>query len=273
MGVLPSVPAMADKAADTIPTRVATVAYGAIAYLAFLASFTYLIGFLADLVVPKGINDGDSDSALISVAVDLVLVSVFAVQHSVMARPWFKRAWTRVVPASVERSTYVLIASAVLTLLLWQWRPLTDEVWSVGPEWARGLLWALFAAGWMIALLSTFLIGHYDMFGLTQVLARWRSRPYQEPAFRVPGLYKLVRHPLYAGFIIAFWAGPDMSAGRLLFAAVATAYILVAIRFEEHDLKAQLGEPYARYADEAPGLVPRPRNSRRPEPARDTLVP
>lgn len=232
------------------------VVYGALAYLCFLGSFTYLIGFLANLAVPKGVDDGTVGNATTAVVVDLVLLSVFAVQHSVMARPWFKRAWTRVVPVSVERSTYVLLASGVLTLLLWQWRPLADEVWSVGPDWIRVVLWAGFGLGWVTCLISTFLIGHYDMFGVTQVLAHGRGRPYDEPVFRIPGLYRLVRHPLYLGFIIAFWAAPDMSVGRLLFAAVATAYIVIAIPFEENDLKNQLGEPYERYAEAVPRLVP-----------------
>lgn len=263
---------MTNDTADRLFTRTATVAYGAIAYLAFLASFTYLIAFLGNLVVPKGIDDGEATSTLVAVVVDLALVSVFAVQHSVMARPWFKRAWTRVVPVSVERTTYVLLSSAVLALLLWQWRPLDHEVWSVGPQWARVMAWALFALGWVIALVSTFLIGHYDMFGLSQVLARFQGRPYDEPAFQVPGLYKLVRHPLYLGFVIAFWAGPDMSVGRLLYAVAMTAYILLAITFEEHDLKIQLGEPYVRYADDVPSLVPSwPRLARR-RPRAGTMV-
>lgn len=243
------------RAAGGVP-RISTVAYGALAYLGFLASFTYLIGFLANLGVPKGIDDGTAGSTSTAVVVDLALLSIFAVQHSVMARPWFKREWTRWVPASVERSTYVLLASAVLALLLWQWRPLTGEVWSVGPDSARLLLWVGFGLGWVICLVSTFLIGHYDMFGIAQVLARWRERPYDEPAFRVPGLYRLVRHPLYLGFIIAFWAAPDMSLGRLLFAVVVTTYIVIAIPFEERDLANQLGEPYVRYAGEVPRLVP-----------------
>ena len=263
---------MTGEDTDRLFTRVATVTYGAIAYLAALASLTYLIGFLGNLWVPKGIDDGASGATWLAVTVDLALVSVFAAQHSVMARPWFKRAWTRVVPASIERSTYVLLASAVLALLLWQWRPLDDEVWSVGPPWARGLAWALFALGWVIALSSTFLIGHYDMFGLSQVLARWKQRPYSGPAFQVPGLYKLVRHPLYLGFVIAFWAGPDMSAGRLLYALAATAYVLAAIPFEEHDLRRELGDAYVRYAEEVPSLVPWRRSGPRRDVA-DTLRP
>lgn len=236
--------------------RLAALAYGAIAYLAFLGSFAYTIGFLAGLLVPKGVDDGASGSVVLAVVVDLGLLSLFAVQHSVMARPWFKRAWTRVVPPTVERSTFVLAASAVVALLLWQWRPLPDQVWSVGPDWARALLWALYAAGWLMVVASTFLIGHFDLFGLKQVIARWQARAYAEPGFRQPGLYRFVRHPIMVGFIVAFWSAPDMSAGRLLFAGVATAYIVVAVRFEEHDLKAHLGEPYERYSEEVPRFVP-----------------
>lgn len=236
--------------------RVATVAYGALAYLAFLTCFAYLVGFVGGVGVPKGIDDGAPGSALLAVGVDLALVILFALQHSVVARPWFKRRWTRVLPASVERSTYVLVSSGVLALLLWQWRPLPDEIWSVAPVWARGLVWAVFVAGWAIAVVSTVLIGHCDMFGLAQVLARWRERPYVDPGFTVPGFYRLVRHPLYAGFIVAFWAAPDMSAGRLLFAVATTSYLLAAIPVEERDLADQLGEDYLRYAEEVPRLVP-----------------
>jgi methanethiol S-methyltransferase len=236
--------------------RLATLAYGAIAYLTFLGSFAYTIGFIADRYVAKGIDDGPDGPVALAVVVDLALLGLFAVQHSVMARPWFKRAWTRVVPESAERSTYVLASSLVIVLLLWQWRPLTGEVWSVGPEWARGLLWAGYALGWVVLLASTLFIGHLDLFGLKQTLARWRSQPYVEPDFGRPGLYSLVRHPIMTGFLIAFWAAPDMSAGRLLFVGMSTAYIVVGVRFEEHDLHAQLGEAYDRYADEVPRFVP-----------------
>jgi protein-S-isoprenylcysteine O-methyltransferase Ste14 len=237
--------------------RLATVGYGAVAYLSFLASLGYTIGFLADVGVPKGIDDGADGSAMLAVVVDLALLSLFAVQHSVMARPWFKRAWTKVVPPELERSTYVLAASAVVALLLWQWRPLTDQVWSVDPTWARGLLWSGYAAGWLILVASTIMIGHFDLFGLKQVLARWRARGYTEPEFGQPGFYRLVQHPIMVGFLVAFWAAPDMSAGRLLFVGVASAYIVVAVRFEEHDLHTQLGEEYDQYAEEVPRFVPR----------------
>jgi methanethiol S-methyltransferase len=236
--------------------RIAVVAYGVAAYLAFLASFTYTIGFLAGRAVPKHVDDGVDGPAWQAIAVDLLLLSLFAVQHSVMARPWFKRAWTRVVPAPAERSTYVLAASAAVGLLLWQWRPLPDEVWSIGPEWARAVVWAGYLLGWAVVVLSTFLLGHFDLFGLKQVLARWQSRAYDAPQFRQPGLYRLVQHPIMLGFLIAFWSAPDMSEGRLLFAAVASAYIVVAVRFEEHDLRAELGEDYVGYTEQVPRFVP-----------------
>jgi protein-S-isoprenylcysteine O-methyltransferase Ste14 len=237
--------------------RIATLAYGAVAYLAFVASFAYTVLFLNGVLVPKGIDDGADGPAWLAVGVDLALLSLFAVQHSVMARPWFKRMWTRVVPRAIERSTFVLASSAVVGLLLWQWRPLPHEVWSVDSSWARAVLGAGQVAGWGVVLLSTFLLGHFDLFGLKQVLARWRSVPYRESGFRTPSLYRFVRHPLMSGFLIAFWCTPDMSVGRLLFAVASTGYIVVAVRFEEHDLRAQLGEPYQEYAAEVPRFVPR----------------
>lgn len=239
--------------------RILVFGYGMIAYIAFLAAFTYTIGFLAGVGVPKDVDDGTTGPVWVAVLVNLGLLSLFAVQHSVMARPWFKRWWTRFVPASIERSTYVLAASAVVGLLLWQWRPLPETIWSVEAEWLRVLLWTAHAAGWIILVLSTILIGHFDLFGLRQVLARARQSAYVEPGFRQPFLYRLVRHPIMVGFLIGFWATPDMSAGRLLFAGVASSYILVAVRFEEHDLRRQLGEPYERYAAEVPRFVPLPR--------------
>ncbi|NUT35561.1 MAG: isoprenylcysteine carboxylmethyltransferase family protein [Hamadaea sp.] len=239
--------------------RILTVAYGVIAYLAFLTVFTYTIGFLAGAGVPKGVDDGTAGPAWLAVLIDGGLLALFAVQHSVMARPWFKRWWTRVVPPAIERSTFVLAASLVVAVLLWQWRPVPGVVWSVPDGWLRAALWTLYAAGWAVLVLSTFLIGHFDLFGLRQVLARARRADYTEPGFRQPLLYRLVRHPIMTGFLIAFWATPQMSAGRLLFAVAATGYIVIAVRFEEHDLRRQLGEPYRRYADEVPRFVPMPR--------------
>lgn len=241
--------------------RILVFGYGLIAYLAFLAAFAYTIGFLAGAGVPKGVDDGPARPVWAALLVDLGLLSLFAVQHSVMARPWFKRWWTRFVPTSIERSTYVLLASAVVGLLMWQWLPLPATVWSVQADWLRIVLWAIYGAGFVIVVLSTLLIGHFDLFGLRQVLARARGSEYAEPGFRQPFFYRLVRHPIMVGFLIAFWAAPDMSVGRLLFAAVASGYILVAVRFEEHDLRRQLGEQYERYAAEVPRFVPLPRAS------------
>jgi protein-S-isoprenylcysteine O-methyltransferase Ste14 len=242
----------------------AIVGYGAFAYAAFVAVSGYLILFLAGAGVPKAIDDGPSGPAWLAVLVDGLLLAAFAVQHSVMARPWFKRAWTRFVAPAIERSTYVLLASAVLALLAWQWRPLPATVWSVDPGWARTTLWAGYAAGWIVLVVSTFLVGHLELFGLRQVVLRVRNRATPAPAFREPLIYRLVRHPLMVGFLIAFWSTPDMSAGRSLLAAGATGYILVAVRFEEHDLRRELGEPYEQYMARVPRFVPAvgPRASR-----------
>jgi protein-S-isoprenylcysteine O-methyltransferase Ste14 len=238
--------------------RALVLVYGTVAYVVFLATLLYTIGFLAGTAVPKGVDDGTVGPVWQAVLVNLALLSLFAVQHSVMARPWFKRWWTGIVAPAIERSTYVLAASLTVALLLWQWRPLPDLVWSAQAGWARAGLWTLYLLGWAILVFSSFLIGHFDLFGVRQVLARARERRYAEPGFREPLLYRLVRHPLMVGFLIAFWATPDMSAGRLLFVAVASGYILVGVRLEEHDLRGQLGEPYRRYLERVPRFVPRP---------------
>lgn len=241
----------------TTRTRIASLAYGLVAYLLFLVVFGYTIGFIANVGVPKGIDDGPEGAVWLAVVVDAALLGLFAVQHSVMARPWFKRWWTRFVPRSIERSTFVLAATLVLALLLWQWRPLPATVWSVDVGWASALLWMLYGLGWMLVLVSTFAIDHFDLFGLRQVTAHARSRHYEGPGFRQPLLYRLVRHPIMVGFLITFWAAPEMSAGRLLFALLGTGYILVAVRFEEHDLRAHFGEPYQVYTRQVPRFVPR----------------
>jgi methanethiol S-methyltransferase len=241
--------------------RILVTAYGLLAYAAFLAAIVYTIGFLANAVVPKGVDDGATTTPALAVAIDAALLGLFAVQHSVMARPWFKRWWTRFVPASIERSTFVLVSSLLVGLLLWQWRPLPDAVWSVETGWLRALLWAVYLGGWAVLVISTFLIGHFDLFGLRQVLARARRQAYTEPGFRQPLFYHLVRHPLMTGFLIAFWATPDMSVGHLLFAGAASGYILVAVRFEERDLRRALGEPYERYAERVPRFFPVPRRA------------
>jgi protein-S-isoprenylcysteine O-methyltransferase Ste14 len=235
-----------------------TVAYGAVAYVAFLGVFLYTIGFLAGSVVPKDVDDGVVRPAWQAVLVDAALLGLFAVQHSVMARPWFKRRWTRIVPPAIERSTYVLAATAAVALLLWLWQPLPATVWSVGAGWGRAALWSLYLLGWGFLVLSTFALGHFDLFGLRQALTRARGREYAEPGFHEPVLYRVIRHPIMVGFLVAFWAVPDMSVGRLLFAAAASAYIMVGVRLEEHDLKRQLGAPYADYLGRVPRFVPRP---------------
>ena len=238
--------------------RILALGYGVLAYLGFLAVLAYTIGFLANRGVPKGVDDGSAGPAWVAVLVDAGLLGLFAVSHSVMARPWFKRWWTRFVPGAIERSTFVLVANLVVALLLWQWRPLTGTVWSVESGGWRALLWTLYGAGWVFLLLSTFLIGHFDFLGLRQVFARAREAAYTEPGFRQPLFYRFVRHPIMVGFLIAFWATPDMSVGRLLFVGAATGYILIGVRLEERDLRRQLGEEYERYAERVPRFIPRP---------------
>ncbi|MBS0384507.1 MAG: isoprenylcysteine carboxylmethyltransferase family protein [Proteobacteria bacterium] len=232
--------------------------YGAACYLFFLVTFLYVIGFLADVpFLPKTVDRAETVTPpLAAVLINGALLALFAVQHSVMARPAFKRAWTRIVPASLERSTYVLAATLAVVLLLWQWRPITDVVWSVTTPAAVVALYALQALGWAVLLLATFLINHFELFGLRQVLAAMRGRSVPEPEFRTPLLYKLVRHPLYLGFVIAFWAAPHMSVGHVLFAIGGTGYILVGIFFEERDLAALFGQKYREYQKRVPMLLP-----------------
>lgn len=241
--------------------RAAVVAYGAIAYLLFLTVFVYTIGFLANVGVPKGVDDGPVGNTAVAIVVNSALLGLFALQHSVMARPWFKRWWVRFVPPSIERSTFVLAASLVLALVVWQWRPLPATVWSVELTWASALLWTGYALGWVVVVGSTFAIDHFDLFGLRQVVARARSRRYEGVGFRQPWLYRIIRHPIMVGFLIVFWSTPQMSVGRLLFAALGTGYILVAVRFEEHDLRAHFGEEYEQYTERVPRFVPRPARS------------
>jgi len=233
------------------------VVYAAAVYLLFLAVLGYAVGFFAGFGVPKGIDQGPRAAVPVAVAIDLLLLLLFAVQHTVMARPWFKRRWTRLVPAPAERASFVFAASLVLALLFWLWRPVGGKVWNLSGPGADAL-WAVYAAGWAAAVNSTFLISHSDLFGLRQAwLHAWRVR-YSPPPFTERGLYGRIRHPLMAGFVVVFWSAPVMTAGHLLFAATATGYILVGIAFEEHDLIQSLGDTYAAYRARVPALIPRP---------------
>lgn len=234
------------------------IVYATIAYAGFLAVFAWAFAFLANSPSSAGIDrSGTHTTTAVAVGVDLLLLGLFAVHHSVMARPAAKRLVTRVVPAAAERSTYVLTADALLALALWQWQPIGGTVWDVRTQPARGALWALYALGWVIAVSSTFMIDHFDLVGLRQAA----SRDYRPPAFQARWLYGVIRHPIMAGFLIAFWSTPTMSGGHLLFSTAASAYILVGITFEERDLRRELGTVYTDYARRTPAVIPRPRSA------------
>ncbi len=236
--------------------RYLTFAYGALSYVAFLAAFVYSVGFVGNLVVPRSVDNGVSAPIGEAVAVNVLLLGLFAVQHSVMARPAFKRWWTRLIPEIVERSTYVLLSSLVLALMFWQWRTMPAVMWNVGIPSGRIALWVLFWLGWATALASSFMVSHVDLFGLRQTYLAWRAKPYTPIDFRIRLLYRIVRHPLMLGFVIAFWATPTMTAGHLLFALATSGYILVAVQLEERDLISALGDQYRRYRRAVPILIP-----------------
>lgn len=240
-----------------------TVLYGIVTYALFLATFLFAIGFVGNLVVPKSIDSGASARLAEALIVNLLLV-LFAVQHSVMARPAFKRWWTRIVPEPIERSTYVLAATLALAFLLWQWRPIADPViWTVEGHASAMVLQAVFWLGWTVLLTSTFLISHFELFGLRQVFTRLLGHTMPAPEFRTPFLYRHVRHPIYLGFLLAFWATPHMTAGHLLFSVTTTGYILIGIYFEERDLVAQFGYRYRHYREQVGMLLPWPRKAHR----------
>ncbi len=239
-------------------TRGLYLLFALVAYSVFFATFLYLIGFVGNLPqLPRTVDHGPASPLAMAAMVNIGLIALFGLQHSVMARQGFKRAWTRIVPEPIERSVYVLLASAVLILLFWLWRPMPAEVWRVENGAAVAMLWGLFGLGWLIVLLSTFLINHFELFGLQQVYLHARGRAGQPPRFRTPFFYRAVRHPLYAGFFLAFWATPAMSQGHLLLALGMSAYMLIAIRYEERDLVGLFGEDYAHYQRDVGMLTPR----------------
>jgi protein-S-isoprenylcysteine O-methyltransferase Ste14 len=237
--------------------RAAFFLYGVGAHLAFLLVYGYMAGFVGNLVVPKSIDSGERGPLARSLLVDLGLIALFAVQHSVMARPWWKAWWTRIVPKPIERSTYVWISNVLAVLLMWLWQPIGLPVWDVQQPVARAALTSLFAIGWFLVPVASLMINHFDLFGTRQVWLHLRRREYRPLAFRTPMLYAKVRHPLYVGWLIAFWATPTMTLGHLVFAAAMTGYILIAVRYEERDLLAEYGTKYADYRRRVPGFVPR----------------
>lgn len=238
-------------------SRSLAVLYGGVCYAAFLATFLYAIAFVASMGVPKHIDNGAATPLVTALMIDIALLALFAIQHSGMARPAFKRWWTRFVPPPIERSTFVLVSSGVLALLFWQWRPLPPAIWQVDNSLARGSLWALSLLGWLLVLTSSFAINHFELFGLRQVWLHARRRSPKDEPFVLRAMYRIVRHPLMLGFLIAFWATPAMSLGHLLFAVVVTGYIVVAVRFlEERDLVAVHGDAYRDYQRRVPMLLP-----------------
>ena len=242
--------------------RLFFMAYAVMCYTIFLFTFLYAIAFVGGFAVPTRLDGPLQTSFVEALAIDSALLAVFAVQHSVMARRWFKEWWTQIVPWPVERATFVLCASLALLLLFWQWRPIGIEIWSVQNPAARAVLWTLFGAGWATVLAMTFFINHFDLFGLRQAWLPLMGKPYTRVTFRTPLPYRIVRHPLYLGFLLAFWMTPTMTLAHLVFAFATTAYILIAIQFEERDLVAEHGRAYEEYRRKTPMLLPG--GSRRP---------
>jgi len=230
--------------------------YGLSVYALFLATFVYTIGFIANIIVPKSIDSGATGSRWTSIAVNALLLGLFAIQHAIMARPWFKARWTRIIPPAVERSTFVLATCIVLIIMFWQWRPMPTNVWHITNEPLVAALRAMSAGGWALVLYATFCIDHFDLFGLRQVTLNLRGMAYLHPGFATPKLYQMVRNPLMLGFLIAFWSTPVMSLGHLQFALMVTGYIFVGVNLEERDLLKSLGASYAKYRAETPMLIP-----------------
>lgn len=239
--------------------RTLALLYGVVCYVIFFVTFLYAIGFVGNLVVPKSIDSGTTGSFGLALLINVLLLGVFAVQHSVMARPAFKRWWTQFVPQAVERSTYVLLSSLALILLFWYWQPMNGMVWNVENSAGRNVLLALYWTGWATVLISTFMIDHFELFGLRQVYLFMKGQEYTPIGLKTPFLYKLVRHPIMLGFIVAFWATPDMSASHLLFSVATSAYILIALQLEERDLVNYHGTAYQEYRQRVSMIFPFPR--------------
>jgi protein-S-isoprenylcysteine O-methyltransferase Ste14 len=252
--------------------RIAALAYGVVSYLVFFVTFLYLVGFLGNVVVPKSIDSGAAGPLGQALLIDTVLLLLFGLQHSVMARPRFKAWWTRTVPREIERPTYVLASSLVLVLLYAAWQPIPAVVWHVGGS-AGALLFGGLFAGVGLVLYATFLIDHFDLFGLRQVFLHFRRKAYEAKRFATPSLYRFIRHPLYVGWFVTFWATPVMTAGHFVFALVMTAYILVAVPLEERDLEDALGDDYRRWRERTPAFVPRVGSGQPLEPGRTATEP
>ena len=246
-------------------------AYGLIAHLLFFAVYAYMAGFVGNLLVPKSIDSAPANT-LAAAGIDVLLLALFAVPHSVMARTGFKRVWTRIVPKPIERSSYVLIANGFVCLLMWQWRGLTTVLWDVQQPAGRAVLWALFAAGWLLVPAVSFMINHFDLFGTRQVWLNLKGKPNEPLPFRTPSLYARMRHPLYMGWFIAFSATPTMTVGHLLFAATLTLYMVIAVWFEERDLVSHFGHEYADYQRRVPKFIPRLNGAASPPPVSATEV-